>query len=309
MKNLYSIVLLFSASLALACPTPPPTPKPTPTPKPAPILTVNSKSNSTSKSNSSSKSNSTATTGASTSNATTGPSSANSVTGPSTSSATTGDQSATTGDQSVTSDSGNRDAMLFIPSVVPVTPPSTLAVGNIVQVTSACGPLQRIVQNPISGTFFGVVKKSQIIQGNTDTLAPYLDEKGLPQYYNDVPLNDGRKGYTRFGHQVTQYTTIVGLSGVRNVAAGAGGGSSWGQVGGGSSASIQQIVTTIQLQICEVGTFVQPAPVVTHTLTQGPITVPDVTIMVVDENYTKKLTHKKVSPQSSTVKKPTNCVK
>jgi hypothetical protein len=236
-----------------------------------------------------------------------GPSNSSANTGPSTSTATTGNQSATTGSQSVTSDSGNKESFVFIPSVVPITPPSTLAVGNIVQVTSACGPLQRVVQNPISGTFFGVVKKSQIIQGNTDTLVPYLDEKGLPQYYNDVPLTDGRKGFTRFGHQVTQYTTVVGLSGVRNVAAGAGGGNSWGQVGGGSSASIQQIVTTIQLQVCEVGTFVKPEPVV-HTLSQGPITVPDVTIMVVDENYTKNLTHKKPA-QSSTVKKPTNCVK
>jgi hypothetical protein len=166
-----------------------------------------------------------------------------------------------TGSQQTTSDSGNTTnnktsvgGVLFIPPVVPETPPSQLSVGNIVKETLACGPLQIVVQTPITGTFFGLFKNSKITQGHTDTLV------SASQLYNDVPLTDGRKGYERYGSQVTEYTAIVQIGGARNIALGGGGGQSWGQAGGGTSGSMQQMVTTIQVSACDIGTFVTPEP-------------------------------------------------
>lgn len=156
---------------------------------------------------------------------------------------------------------------VFIPPVVPPTPPSSLAVGNIVKETSACGPLQSVVKEPVQGTFFGLLLNSRIDQGYTEELAPYRDENGQVVEYRREPLPDG-SGYRLFGHQVTQYTAIVGVSGARNIAVGAGGsGGGWGQGGLGTSSANQQMVTTVQLRSCEIGTVltaVPPLPDVAH---------------------------------------------
>ncbi len=128
-----------------------------------------------------------------------------------------------------------------------------MAIGNIVKETGACGPLQRVVREPIEGTFFGLVKNTRVAQGYTDHLEPYLDGHGAEQQYKHVPLEDG-VGYRLFGHQVTQYTTVLGVSGVRNIAVGGGGNSgAWGQAGMGTSGAMQRMATTIELRECEVG--------------------------------------------------------
>ena len=149
---------------------------------------------------------------------------------------------------------------IFIPPVVPATPPSSLAVGNIVKETSACGPLQAVIREPVEGTFFGLVLNSKVNQGYTEELAPFRDESGKIVEYRREALPNG-SGYVLFGHQVTQYTAIVGVSGARNIAVGAGGsGGGWGQGGLGTSSANQQMVTKIELRSCEVGTFVTSAP-------------------------------------------------
>ena len=147
---------------------------------------------------------------------------------------------------------------IFIPSVVPATPPSHLAVGNIVKETSACGPLQAISKREIKGTFHGIFSTSEVLQGFHQELVPYIDVNGVEQQYKNVPLPTG-DGYRVFGHQVTQYTTVVGVSGARNIAIGGGGSSgSWGQGGMGTSSANQQLVTTLQLRLCEIGTVKYP---------------------------------------------------
>lgn len=147
---------------------------------------------------------------------------------------------------------------IFIPSVVPATPPSHLAVGNIVKETSACGPLQAISKREIKGTFHGIFSTSEVPQGFHQELVPYIDVNGVEQQYKNVPLPTG-DGYRVFGHQVTQYTTVVGVSGARNIAIGGGGSSgSWGQGGMGTSSANQQLVTTLQLRLCEIGTVKYP---------------------------------------------------
>lgn len=100
-----------------------------------------------------------------------------------------------------------------------------------------------------------MLKNSRVSQGYTDHLEPYVDNRGFEQQYRRVPLEDG-PGYRLFGHQVTQYTAVIGVSGVRNIALGGGGsGGSWGQGGAGVSGSMQQMVTTIELRECEVGVW------------------------------------------------------
>jgi hypothetical protein len=168
--------------------------------------------------------------------------------------------SSTNIDQSNRSVTANNQRWTFIPPVVPPTPPSMLAVGNIVTETGTCGMLQRVVREPVNATYFGFFKKANVQQGFTERLAPMIDERGQQVDYRRVPLEDG-SGFRLFGHQVTQYTSILGLSGARNIAVGGGGGGGgWGQAGGGSSGAMQQMVTTLQIRECEVGTIVRPAP-------------------------------------------------
>ena len=147
---------------------------------------------------------------------------------------------------------------IFIPAIVPATPASQLAVGNIVKETSACGPLQAISKREIKGTFHGIFSTSEVPQGFHQELVPYIDVNGVEQQYKHVPLPTG-DGYRVYGHQVTQYTTVVGVSGARNIAIGGGGSSgSWGQGGMGTSSANQQLVTTLQLRLCEIGTVKYP---------------------------------------------------
>lgn len=172
------------------------------------------------------------------------------------------------------SDSSNRvDASthssykaIFIPPVVPGTPASYVATGNIVQQVSACGPRQTLIRTTVTGAYMGLFRTTQINQGWTEDLAD------APVPYLDVPLADGRAGYTRYGHQVFMTTTVIGLGGARNLAIGGGGGNgSWGQGGGGSSSSTQRLVNSIQLRTCEIGTVVnQPVelPIETRAIHQ-----------------------------------------
>lgn len=159
-------------------------------------------------------------------------------------------------------DSSNRSVYnnksIFIPPVVPPTPASFVAAGNVIKETSECGPLQAISERDVNGTFHGLFVNSNVHQGYHQELVPYRDENGNEQQYKEVllPTHDG---YRIFGHQVTQYTTVVGVSGARNVAIGGGGSSgSWGQGGMGTSSANQQLVTTIQLRLCDMGTIKYP---------------------------------------------------
>lgn len=154
-------------------------------------------------------------------------------------------------DRSVTNYSSKT---LFIPPVVPATPPSQVAIGNIIKETLACGPLQTVVKTPIVGTRSGLIGKSKVDQGFTYDLAPYTDANGNILDYREVPLADG-SGYRLFGSQVVMFSTVIGISGGGNLAIGGGGGNqSWGQGGFGTSSSNTRLVTNIQVAQCEVGT-------------------------------------------------------
>jgi hypothetical protein len=147
-----------------------------------------------------------------------------------------------------------RSKAIFIPPVVPGTPPSQLAVGNIIKETSACGPLQRIVRLQVNGTFIGLFRNASVPQGFSDDIEPYRDDAGNIVDYRTERMADG--DVRMFGHQVVMFTTVIGVASNRNIAlGGGGGGGSWGQAGMGSSSSNQRLVTNIQLRDCEIGTM------------------------------------------------------
>ncbi|MEX3556275.1 MAG: hypothetical protein VB131_06855 [Burkholderia gladioli] len=170
-----------------------------------------------------------------------------------------------TGNTSVQANTTSSYKAIYIPPVVPPTPASQLAVGNIVKETLACGPIVRKRSMPVKGTYFGLFLNSQIEQGHDDLIEPLLDKNGN-ETYRDVPISDERgTGFHRYGSQVVMFTAIVGLAGARNIAIGGGGSEgAWGQGGGGSSGSIQQMVTTVQIVPCDMGTYITPviAPLV-----------------------------------------------
>jgi hypothetical protein len=188
----------------------------------------------------------------------------NQATSASQSTANQNGQNIGTGNTTVNANTTSSYKAIYIPPVVPPTPASQLAVGNIVKETLACGPLMKKSERRVQGTYFGLILNSKFDQGHDDQIEPVLDANGN-EMYQDVPLtNDARgEGYHRYGSQVVMFTAVIGLAGARNIAVGAGGSEGgWGQGGMGGSGSIQQMVTTVQIVPCDLGTFITKPPVV-----------------------------------------------
>ena len=142
-----------------------------------------------------------------------------------------------------------RSVALELPSVG-VTAPSTVAVGNIIKETMACGVLQSVQRDPVKGTYMGLFKRSQIDLGTDDSLVPFTNETGEEVYYKRVLGSDGK--YRLMGHQPIIYTTVLSVSGARNLSLGGGGSQQeWGQAGVGASSAMNRLVSKIQLRSCE----------------------------------------------------------
>jgi hypothetical protein len=142
-----------------------------------------------------------------------------------------------------------RSVALVLPSVG-VTAPSTVAVGNIIKETMACGVLQSVQRDPVKGTYMGLFKRSQIDLGTDDSLVPFTNETGEEVYYKRVLGSDGK--YRLMGHQPIIYTTVLSVSGARNLSLGGRGSQQeWGQAGVGASSAMNRLVSKIQLRSCE----------------------------------------------------------
>ena len=142
-----------------------------------------------------------------------------------------------------------RSVALVLPSVG-VTAPSTVAVGNIIKETMACGVLQSVQRDPVKGTYMGLFKRSQTDLGTDDSLVPFTNETGEEVYYKRVLGSDGK--YRLMGHQPIIYTTVLSVSGARNMSLGGGGSQQeWGQAGVGASSAMNRLVSKIQLRSCE----------------------------------------------------------
>ena len=142
-----------------------------------------------------------------------------------------------------------RSVALVLPSVG-VTDPSTVAVGNIIKETMACGVLQSVQRDTVKGIYMGLFKRSQIDLGTDDSLVPFTNETGEEVYYKRVLGSDGK--YRLMGHQPIIYTTVLSVSGARNLSLGGGGSQQeWGQAGVGASSAMNRLVSKIQLRSCE----------------------------------------------------------
>ena len=142
-----------------------------------------------------------------------------------------------------------RSVALVLPSVG-VTAPSTVAVGNMIKETMACGVLQSVQRDTVKGTYLGLFKRSQIDLGTDDSLVPFTNETGEEVYYKRVLGSDGK--YRLMGHQPIIYTTVLSVSGARNLSLGGGGSQQeWGQAGVGASSAMNRLVSKIQLRSCE----------------------------------------------------------
>lgn len=158
---------------------------------------------------------------------------------------------------------------LVIPAMVPATPPSSVGIGQVVVTTTACGPRRAIKSSTIVGTYFGFFSNEKIEQGVTDVLVDPVDANGkrLPRFDKEIDPDGTEHVY---GMQFVLSSTVVAIAGARNFAMGGGAGlGPNGQIGGGSSASMSQLVTTIQPLECEVPRAVRPMlpivpPVVPH---------------------------------------------
>ena len=164
-------------------------------------------------------------------------------------SAETGSNTSTTNvDAADRSTTDYRSVALVLPSVG-VTAPSTVAVGNIIKETMACGVLQSVQRDTVKGTYMGLFKRSQIDLGTDDSLVPFTNETGEEVYYKRVLGSDGK--YRLMGHQPIIYTTVLSVSGARNLSLGGGGSQQeWGQAGVGASSAMNRLVSKIQLLSC-----------------------------------------------------------
>ena len=164
-------------------------------------------------------------------------------------SAKTGSNTSTTNvDAADRSTTDYRSVALVLPSVG-VTAPSTVAVGNIIKETMACGVLQSVQRDTVKGTYLGLFKRSQIDLGTDDSLVPFTNETGEEVYYKRVLGSDGK--YRLMGHQPIIYTTVMSVSGARNLSLGGGGSQQeWGQAGVGASSAMNRLVSKIQLRSC-----------------------------------------------------------
>ena len=164
-------------------------------------------------------------------------------------SAKTGSNTSTTNvDAADRSTTNYRSVALVLPSVG-VTAPSTVAVGNIIKETMACGVLQSVQRDEVKGTYLGLFKKSEVNLGTDDNLVPFINEAGEETYYKRVLGSDGK--YRLMGHQPVIYTTQLSVSGARNISLGGGGSNQeWGQVGAGASSAMTRLVSKIQLRSC-----------------------------------------------------------
>ena len=165
-------------------------------------------------------------------------------------SAKTGSNTSTTNvDAADRSTTDYRSVALVLPSIG-VTAPSTVAVGNIIKETMACGVLQSVQRDTVKGTYMGLFKRSQIDLGTDDSLVPFTNETGEEVYYKRVLGSDGK--YRLMGHQPIIYTTVLSVSGARNLSLGGGGSQQeWGQAGVGASSAMNRLVSKIQLRSCE----------------------------------------------------------
>lgn len=141
-------------------------------------------------------------------------------------------------------------------TVEPMFNPTPASVSSSAQTetrTLACGPLARIVKDPVSGVIAGFFTNTEIPLGYDMKAEPFVDANGQAVMYEEAIFEEeGDKIVRRFGHQLTITSAVPNVAGAKTLQIGFAGSSSAGNAGGGASSSVQRIVQAINVQRCEV---------------------------------------------------------
>lgn len=162
-------------------------------------------------------------------------------------------QSGAMGNQTFVGGETNHSELKVIPSIGVPTTASTIAAGQQVVSQSDCGPLQSIRVSTVNGTVVGYLSDTEVKQGLTYDL-DFFRDGGTIKYYDRMAITDDFNrmiGYKLIGHQVIIQHAIIGTSAARQSAIGGGGERAWGQGSAGSTSSMQQAISRIQLKLCE----------------------------------------------------------
>lgn len=125
-----------------------------------------------------------------------------------------------------------------------------LAAANLVMLPGVCGPRVWVERVPVVGKRFGVWGgQSDVEQGYDDMIRPEAE-----------PFV--QRGAYLIGHQVTQFTAVVGTSSAGSFSLGGYGKNGDGAQGGGAaSGQLQQIIAKVQVRECVMATPQRVEPV------------------------------------------------
>lgn len=136
-----------------------------------------------------------------------------------------------------------------VPVLFNPVPPSSIAGSGFVTHVFTCGPLLRVDQSAVIGTYVGILTNTEINLGQDMGLAPILDANGKPVRYEEETYPDGVT--RRFGSQAFVTTALVQVSGARTLSIGFAGSDGGANGGAGSSSAMSRIVTKVIIAPCE----------------------------------------------------------
>lgn len=166
-------------------------------------------------------------------------------------------------DRSRTSYSSKVDARsLYIPQVTAPVIPSVNPATSVSIVRGSCEPLFAIDRKVVNGKYVGLIWNSTIDLGHEDYKVDYIDENNYRIKYNAIQMPDG--SWDIMGMRAIYFVAPLNVSGSRQLGIGGGSGFDHGQASGGSSSTMQMLVTNIQTEACLVGKIVAPPAPISH---------------------------------------------
>lgn len=127
-----------------------------------------------------------------------------------------------------------------MPAAAPIFGPGSIASVSY----GSCGPYMGVSSEDVHGTYIGLFRKQKIYLGRSDRI---VERNGQP--FKESRLPDGR--WVLEGQRAVRTTTVLNVSGSRQVSLGGGDtGGGYGQAGAGGGSSMQRLVTQIDLEPC-----------------------------------------------------------
>lgn len=146
----------------------------------------------------------------------------------------------------------SRSDTLFIPVQAPAAP-SIIPGSTATVIVGQCGPMQTKTREPVYGTYNGWWRKHQIFLGYHDTV--YTDGTADDLYVERII--GGHK--VLLGQRAVRTVAVINVAGQRQVGIGGGQtGGGWGNAAVGGGSSMQRVVQTTDLELCEAFRAAEP---------------------------------------------------